>query len=461
MPMKKKKTIVGDVHPEVLSFTVGKDPVLDLCLVDADCIGSAAHVTMLSRLPLRPPLFTEKTRKQVISALVDVMRRGRKGTFKITARDQDVHLAVERQLTASLGDLGKKIHTARSRNDQVAVDLRLFGKVELLDICSDAVSLMQALLKLARRHRMVPMVGRTHLQPAMPGSVGLWASAHAESLMDDLHLVKAAYEVNDRCPLGSAAGYGVPLGIDRELTSRLLGFSEPVQNVLYASCARGKCESAILSALAQVMLTLSRLAEDMILYSMPEFRYFRLPAEHCTGSSIMPQKKNPDVLELVRAKTARVLSDAMAAATVLKGAPSGYNRDLQEIKEPYMEGLRTTGQCLRVMALIVDGLEVDRKAMKRAFTAEVFATDRALELVADGKPFRDAYDQVRSDLGSLQAVDPAGAIAKRTHLGAGAGLDLDTLVSRARASGRWTRGEQSRYARTVSKLLGVSYPELV
>lgn len=458
--MTARKTMVGRIDAEVLRFTAGKDIVLDLALAEADCIGSAAHVTMLSRLPLRPPLFTARQREQVIAALVALMRAARRGSFRIREEDQDIHLAVERALTRKLGDLGRRIHTARSRNDQVALDLRLYARDQMLDMVSEITGLARVLLALAAEHRAVPMVGRTHLQPAMPSSVGLWASAHAESLLDDLILVKAAYEYNNASPLGSAASYGVPLPIDRALTSKLLGFRAPIHNVLYAGNARGKCESVVLSALVQVMLSLSRLAEDLILFTMPEFAYFCLPAEYCTGSSIMPQKRNPDVLELVRARASKVLSCMIAVASLVKGLPSGYNRDLQEAKEPFFEGFQVTRSCVRIMALLMSRLGVNRAELRRGFTPDVFATDRALELVVGGMPFRDAYDRVKGTLGDVKGMDPDEAIRRKTHEGATAGLDFALLNSRLReADGFFARERRVCYS-AISRLLNVKYPEL-
>ncbi|NCC53095.1 MAG: argininosuccinate lyase, partial [Spartobacteria bacterium] len=387
---QKQQTTVGQIDAEVLAYTAGRDAELDRALIEADCLGSAAHVTMLSRIPVQPPLFSASECKAVIAELVAILKEARNGAFKITVRDQDVHLAVERTLTRKLGVLGKRIHTGRSRNDQVAVDLRLYARTQLIDAVREAADLADSLVKFARRHADIPMVGRTHLQPAMPSSVALWATAHAESLLEDVMMLINAYELNDQCPLGAAASYGVPLPLDREMTAALLGFSRPCQNVLYAVTARGKMESIILSALSQVMLTLSRLAEDMILYSMPEFGYFTLPKEYCTGSSIMPQKNNPDVPELVRARASRVLADMMAVFSVVKSLPSGYNRDVQETKEPLMTGMDTTRASLRIMGRLTQGLKANRKNLCAAFTPEVFATDRAIELVAGGMPFRDA-----------------------------------------------------------------------
>jgi len=458
--MKTRKTIVGQIDADVLAFTAGRDVVLDLALVEADCIGSAAHVAMLSRIPLKRKLFSGKDKQKVIAELVSIIRASRKGTFKITGEDQDVHLAVERVLTGKLGDLGRKIHTARSRNDQVAVDLRLYGKEQLLGVMDEAVGLADELLKFAGKYQSVPMVGRTHLQPAMPSSVALWASAYAEALLDDMILLKSAYEYNDRCPLGSAAGYGVSLNIDRKLTAKLLGFKEPIHNVLYAGNARGKCESVILSNVAQVMITLSRLAQDLILFSMPEFGYFALPPEYCTGSSIMPQKKNPDVAELVRAKASVVMACALTAAEIVKGLPGGYNRDLQETKGPFIDGIRTTRSCLSIMAVIVKELRVNKKALLAGFTPDVFAADRALELVAKGMPFRTAYDHVKVHLDDLKAIDPALAIAAKKHLGATGGLDLMLLKSKVADAVKFTIAARKKFHSSITGLLGVPYPGL-
>ena len=441
----RRNTTVGTVDAEVLAYTAGQDRILDLALVEADCMGTAAHVRMLAAMPVEPPVLKAAEVEAVTAELARIVEDSRAGKFKITLEDQDVHLAVERRLTAKLGDLGKRVHTCRSRNDQVAVDLRLFGKTRLLDAMQAAAALAGVLSAFARQHRKIPMVGRTHMQPAMPSSVGLWASAWAESLLDDFSLLMAAYDLNDQCPLGSAASYGVPLPIDRQLTSDLLGFARPVSNVLHANQSRGKLESVILSALSQAMLTLSRLAEDLILFSMPDFGYFRLPAEYTTGSSIMPQKRNPDVMELLRAKAAKVMAQASVTAEIVRAAPSGYNRDLQETKEPFMRGFDLAISSLRVMTAVMSSLQVDAAACRRAFTPDVFATDRALELVVGGMPFRDAYREVKAHLGDLKDRDPDAAIAAKTHLGAPAGLDFDGLDARIEEASRWVADERADF----------------
>ncbi len=451
---------MGQIDPSVLAYTAGEDVILDQVLVEVDCIGTAAHVTMLSEMPLVQPLFTAAEKDQVVAALLDVMRDHRKGAFRISASDQDVHLAVERALTARLGDLGKRVHTGRSRNDQVAVDLRLFAKEQLFQILRETAGLAKVLLAFAEKHKEVPMAGRTHLQPAMPSSLGLWASAHAESLLDDLEVLQEAYRQNDRSPLGSAAGYGVPLPIDRSRTSELLGFERPIHNVLYASMARGRCENVILMALSQVMLSVGRLAEDMILYLMPEFGYFRLPPAYCTGSSIMPQKQNPDVFELARARSSDVLSCAVRVAGVLKGLPGGYQRDLQETKAPFMEGLRLTRETVTVLQPLMQSLEVNEAALRNGCVAGIFATDRALELVADGVPFRDAYDRVKAEPDALEGRDPLAAAMLKKHEGAPGGLDLSGLAKRAGITIDFVKQQEACYRNTLSTLLGVVYPAL-
>ncbi len=447
------RTTVGDIDAEVLAYTAGRDLELDRALIEADCLGTAAHAATLARLPLRPPILSAADVRRIRAALREVVREAAAGAFTIGPEDQDVHLALERRLTERLGELGRRIHTARSRNDQVAVDLRLFARGELAETLAETAELARALVRFARRHAAVPMVGRTHQQPAMPSSVGLWASAHAESLLDDAALLLAAEEINNQCPLGAAAGYGVPLPLDRRYTARILGFGRATHNVLYAIHSRGKIESVILDALAQVMLTLSRLAQDLIQYAMPEFGYFRMPAAFGTGSSIMPQKNNPDVLELVRARAARVMAAASLVREILRAAPAGYNRDVQETKEPFMDGFAVTRASLRVLAPLIRGTTVNRAALRRAFEPSVFAADRALELAVAGVPFRDAYHRVKAGLDEWAGVAPEEALACKTHWGAPAGLDFAALDARVREAAKLARESRRHHTRVAARLL--------
>ncbi len=454
--MKKNKartTTVGMVDEEVLAYTAGDDAVLDEALIEADCLATAAHVTMLSKLPLKPPLFTAAEKDRIVKELSRIVEKARRGRFSIALADQDVHLAVERELTAQLGALGKKVHSARSRNDLVTTDLRLYAKSELLDTITETAALADALLDMAMEHEAVPMVGRTHMQPAMPSSVGLWASAHAESLLDDVVLLVTAYDLNDQSPLGSAAGYGVPMPIDRQMVSDLLGFSRPIHNVMYAGNARGKIESITLGALGQVMLTLSRFAQDLMLFTMPEFAYFTLPAGFCTGSSIMPQKRNPDVLEIIRARAAKTLSLGQFVSEVVRASPSGYNRDIQETKSPLMEGFRLVRSTLWILMRMVPGICVNKDALLAGFTPEVYATDRALELVADGMPFRDAYHHVKAHLDELDKMDPVEAVKMKKHVGAPAGLNFGALGARVQNAVAYAEEERAAFEEAKRKLL--------
>ena len=446
MKSKKKnaKTITDStIDPDVLAYTVGDDPILDLNLAVWDCMGTAAHVTMLSEMKgLKRPIVTKGEAATVRKELGKIAALAEKGKFVIRVDDQDVHMAVERMLTEKLGDLGKKIHTGRSRNDQVAVDVRLHMKDEILRTEAESVALAVELRAFGARHASIPLVGRTHLQPAMPSSVEMWATGHAEMILDQLENLEAAYRLADANPLGSAAGYGVPLPLDRQRTTRLLAFSRPIHNCFGASMARGECEAALLSALAQLMAVLSRVAEDLILFSMPEFAYFKLPREYCTGSSIMPQKFNPDVLELMRSKAAQVLGLQTASLSLLHAMPGGYNRDLQDCKWLYMKGLSITRQTLRILDKVVAGTTVDPDRCRKAFTPGVFATDVALKMVAAGTPWRDAYHAVRDQFAALYEgkpaevaqMDPDEAIAAKTHEGTTGGIDHDLYVKREAAA---------------------------
>ena len=456
-PSKKNaRTVVGAIDPDVLAFTVGQDPVLDLRLAEWDCYGTAAHVTMLSRMKVAPKLFSKEECAAVLRELARIRDAARAGKFRITEEDQDCHLAIERNLTERLGDLGKRVHTGRSRNDQSATAIRLFVRDQLQGTVEEILDLAQALVAFGKKNHAIPMVGRTHLQPAMPSSVATWAGAYAEELLcSDVPFLATACDCADRCPLGSAASYGVPLPIDRELTARLLGFRGPVANVLAAGNSRGKVEAETCAALAQAMVTLSRLAQDLILFSMPEFGYFSLPKEFCTGSSIMPQKYNPDVCELVRSKAAQVCGLSATANAILVGMPSGYNRDLQDTKKIVMEALDTTRASLRILARLVGGLKAHPDRLRAAFAEPgVFATDRALELVAGGMPWRDAYHQVRDHLEDLRGMDPDEAIAKKRHLGAPGAIGptlaaLGALVRTLRADNRAVRARIDRALRRL------------
>jgi len=439
-----------DLDEVVERFTVGDDPELDLALVQADCVGSVAHAKMLGSIGILAEEEFEKLR----GALNQIIALHEKGKLRISRQDEDVHTAVENFLVERLGDLGKKIHAARSRNDQVILDLRIYMRDQLLGVTDAALEFCETLLAFAEAHKAVPMPGRTHFQRAMPSSVGLWAAAFMESLLDDVELVRTAYRIADQCPLGSAASYGVTLPIDRQLVSDLLGFARVQNNVLYVNNSRAKVESIVLSAAAQIMLDLSKLANDVIIFAAPEFGYFSLPEKFCPGSSIMPQKRNPAPFELTRAKAATVLACLTQVMETARGLPSGYNRDFQETKAPLMRGLDVTLASLAVCNRIVPEIEVNEQTLRDAFTPELFATDRALELVQQGVPFRDAYRQVATGLDSLECPDPAASILARTHLGATGNLGLDLSRNRLRDERAWSRAARETWETAFERLLG-------
>jgi argininosuccinate lyase len=401
-------------------FTVGNDYILDQNLVVSDCLCSIAHIQMLAKIGV----LTEDEFKALKKALLDIIKLSEKGKFQIKLSDEDCHTAIEGYLTAKLGDVGKKVHTGRSRNDQVLTATRFYAKTRLLQIIDRALDLEDSLIKFAEKNKNVPMPGRTHMQIAMPSSVGLWGAAFAEELLDDIAFLNAAYELNNRCPLGSAASYGVPLPLDRELTASLLGFADIQNNVLYANNSRGKIESMIADALEQLTLTYSKMAQDLIIFSMPEFGYFSLPAQLCSGSSIMPQKKNPDGLELLRGKAASMAGYCAGMKNVIRALPTGYNRDFQETKELFIKVLDTADISTQVAKLTIDELKVNKAKLLEGFTPEIFATDEALRLVASGRSFRDAYKEVGLNLKKLKNEDPVAALKKRTSLGTPGNLNL-------------------------------------
>jgi argininosuccinate lyase len=413
-----------DLDSLIEEFTVGDDHLLDRRLVVADCLASLAHAKMLHAIGI----LTAAEFDSLSGELAAIVRLDHEGEFPVRRQDEDCHSAIENHLVEALGEVGKKIHTGRSRNDQVIAALRLYTRSFLLRFQDAALKLAGALLSFAEQHREQPMPGRTHLQVAMPSSLGLWAGAFAEELLDDLSLLETAYALNDSCPLGSAASYGVPLPLNREMVADALGFARVQNNVLYVNNSRGKYEAIVLDAVAQVMLTLSKLAQDLILFSLPEFGYFHLPDELFSGSSIMPQKKNPCMLELLRAKTATVASCSARVKEIIRALPSGYNRDFQETKAPFMQGLDTGMISLRMMRRVVEKLEIDRQRLHHAFRAEIYATDRALELVAAGTPFRDAYREVGTRIGGLKRRDPVETIRARTYTGTTGNLNLEPAV---------------------------------
>ncbi len=438
-----------DVNKEIEEFTVGEDYLLDQKLVKADCIGSIAHAVMLKKIGILDDSELSKLKKE----LKNVIELAGKGGFAVKQEQEDVHTAIENYLTEKLGDAGKKIHTCRSRNDQVIADTRLYGKEKLIEIETAILNLCETLLGFAQKNKDIPMPGYTHTQRAMPSSVGLFGGAFLESLLDDLKLLKTAYKLNNQCPLGSAAGYGVSLLIDRQLVSDLLGFEKAQNNVLYAQNSRGKMESIILSALVQIMLDLSKLATNLIWFSTAEFGYFSIPKEFCSGSSIMPQKNNPDVLELVRGKASVMESYLFQINGIIKNLLAGYNRDLQLTKEPFIKGLDLALSTIKIMGLVIQGVKVNKEKCIEACTPEIFAADHALELVKEGAAFRDAYKMIAKNIGSLKKIDAVKNIKSKKHLGATGNLGLEKAEKQIKEEKEELAKEKENFEKKVKELI--------
>jgi argininosuccinate lyase len=375
------------VNEKIIDFTVGNDYILDKKLLKYDCLASIVHIKMLAKIGI----LTQEEISKLEKALEEIKILAEENQFEIKKEWEDGHTAIESYLTEKLGDLGKKVHTFRSRNDQVLVALRLFYKDELLKIKKQIEDFQTSLQNFQNRNKNVPIPGYTHTRKAMPSSVELWTQSFVDSMEDNLLILETVFKLVDQNPLGTAAGYGVPAKIDRDFTTKELGFKKTQENPIYTQASRGKLESSILHLLTQVMFDLNKISTDLIMWSMDNFELFSLPKELTTGSSIMPQKQNPDVLELVRAKYHLVLSDEIKLKTLTANLISGYNRDLQLTKEPVMNSLEITEDSLNIMTFLFENLKVNQEKCKEAMTKELFATEKAYKLVSEGIPFRDAY----------------------------------------------------------------------
>ncbi|WP_228236254.1 argininosuccinate lyase [Allomuricauda sp. M10] len=368
-------------------FTVGNDRELDLVLAKYDVIASTAHAKMLGKVGL----ITEEEANDLVKALGEIGKDIEKGNFTIENDFEDMHSKIEFILTEKLGDTGKKIHSARSRNDQVLIAMQLYLKEELTEIREQVKTLFDLLMKLAEKHQNVLLPGYTHLQIAMPSSFGLWFSAYAESLIDDLYFVQAAHKIADQNPLGSAAGYGSSFPIDRTFTTSEMGFETLKYNVVAAQMGRGKVEKAAAFGISSVAATLSKMAMDICLYMSQNFDFISFPNELTTGSSIMPHKKNPDVFELIRAKCNRIQAVPNQLTLITNNLPSGYHRDLQLVKEVIVPALQDMQACLELMTFSLKEIKVNPKILDDPKYDYLFSVDTLNELVKSGMPFRDAY----------------------------------------------------------------------
>jgi argininosuccinate lyase len=411
------------VDQSVDRFTVGKDREMDLYLAKHDVLGSMAHITMLESVGLLaraelPPL---------LAALKDIHAQAEKGAFVIEEGVEDVHSQVELMLTRQLGNVGKKIHSGRSRNDQVLLDLKLFTRAQMQEVVIQVSDLFDVLIAQSNRYREALLPGYTHLQVAMPSSFGLWFGAFAESLTDDLLLMQAAYAICNRNPLGSAAGYGSSFPLNRTMTTELLGFDTLNYNVVYAQMGRGKMERTVAFALAGIAATLSKLAMDACLFSSQNFGFLKLPDRFTTGSSIMPHKKNPDVFELTRAKCNKIQGLPQQITLIANNLPSGYFRDLQIIKEMFLPSFDELKDCLRMVTHMMREIEINEHILDDAKYTLLFSVEEVNRRVLEGVPFREAYRQVGMEIeAGTFAVNPA---IHHTHEGSIGNLCNDRIKS--------------------------------
>lgn len=406
------------------NFTVGNDRELDLRLARYDVQGSIAHIKMLRSIGL----LSEEELEILLPALEEIAESIEKGSFTIDEGVEDVHSQVEFMLTAKLGDIGKKIHSGRSRNDQVLVDLKLFFRDELRSIARSVNKLFASLIELSERHKDKLMPGYTHLQVAMPSSFGLWFGAYAESLTDDMQFVKAAYNIANQNPLGSAAGYGSSFPLDREMTTELLGFANPHFNVVAAQMSRGKTERAVAAAIAAVASTLGHLAMDVCMWMCNNFAFVSFPDELTTGSSIMPHKKNPDVFEIMRGKCNRLQSLPNELTILTANLPLGYNRDLQLMKDILFPATSELRECLDMATFMLGHIRVRENILDDPRYDYIFTVEDVNRLVNAGMPFRDAYRQVGMEV-QRGEYKPTRSV-RHTHLGSIGNLANDRIAAK-------------------------------
>ena len=444
MPTKlwEKNIAVNEV---IERFTVGHDRELDLYLAKYDVLGSMAHITMLEHIGL--------LRRDELDALLAELRaiyaEAEAGRFVIEEGVEDVHSQVELMLTRRLGDTGKKIHSGRSRNDQVLVDLKLFTRDKIREVADHVMALFRVLQAQSERYRDVLMPGYTHLQVAMPSSFGLWFGAYAESLADDLLLLEATYRMTNRNPLGSAAGYGSSFPLDRSMTTRLLGFDSMDYNVVYAQMGRGKNERNVAFALAGIAGTVAKMAFDACMFNSQNFAFIKLPDECTTGSSIMPHKKNPDVFELIRARCNKLQALPQQITLIMNNLPVGYFRDLQEIKEAFLPAFDALDDCLSMAEYIVERIRVNEHILDDTRYDAMFSVEEVNRLAASGMPFRDAYRKVGLDIEAGRFVPDKHVC--HTHEGSIGNLCNDRIREMAEAT--YARFGFDRVAEAENKLL--------
>ena len=415
-------------HERVDHFTVGKDREYDLVLAEYDCQASIAHAKMLAKIGL----ISENEAALLVTELSEIQQQAKEGRFTIEKEFEDMHSKIEHILIERLGDVGKKIHTARSRNDQVLVAMHLYLKHELGEIKSQVTELFELLLTLAEKHQNELFPGYTHLQVAMPSSFGLWFSAYAESLIDDLYFWQSAYKIADQNPLGSAAGYGSAFPIDRAFTTKALDFAQPKVNSVAAQMSRGKLEKSTAMALSSIGSTLAKFSMDVCLYMGQDFNFLSFPDDLTTGSSIMPHKKNPDLFELVRGKCNSLQALPNQLALLTTNLPSGYHRELQLAKGPIIEAIQDLKACLEILLFSLPNIQVSKDITAQAKYDYLFSVDTLNQEVLSGKPFRDAYRELGQAIEAGEYTPNRNL--KHTHMGSVGNLGLDQIKAKMKSA---------------------------
>ena len=438
-----------DIDDEVFKFTVGKDQYYDAYYAKHEILTSIAHAAGLKKAGILTTVEFSKLKNELKKIYQLIL----KNKFVIPKTDEDVHTTVENRLIAKLGVLGKKIHTGRSRNEQCIHNQHFYAKEKLLDILHYTIQCADILYSYAKKYEMIPMPGYTHMQKAMPASVGMWMGSFLEALLDNITLLKCAYDINNQSGLGSAAGFGVDLKLDRQYTAQLMGYDKVQKNCMYVAASRGMLDSNIIYAYCSIMNTLAKLSGDILMFTMAEFKFFKLPDKFCTGSSLMPQKKNGDVFELVRAKSKVMFGYLVQEMGLYMNLPSGYNRDSQITKEPIMESTDLIENTLKIVNLTIPGLQPIPENLRAAFSPDIFATDYALELVKKGMPFRDAYRKVAQEIGQLKAIDPDKNIRSKKHIGATGNLQLNVSKAEITKNEKWLKTEKNNFDKAISNLL--------
>jgi len=440
----------GSINKEIERFTIGKDRELDVLLAKHDVTGTLAHITMLESINL----LTSEELTTLVAELRNIYGEILEGNFEIEDGIEDVHSQVELILTKRLGEVGKKIHSGRSRNDQVLVDLKLFTRTELREVVELVVPLFNQLITLSEQYKDVMLPGYTHYQVAMPSSFGLWFGAYAESLVDDMHTLLAAFRITNKNPLGSAAGYGSSFPLNRTMTTELLGFDDLNYNVVYAQMGRGKTERSVAQALSSIAATLSKLAQDVCLYNSQNFSFVKFPDHLTTGSSIMPHKKNPDVFELIRAKCNKMMALPVEISMITNNLASGYHRDLQIIKESFLPVFTEIKSCLYITKYMLENIIVNDSAINNEMYKYIFSVDVVNNMVLEGTSFRDAYKQVGLDI-EAGTFEPIMDL-KHTHEGSMGNLCNDKIKGMMdKVYGEFSFGKIDA---ALEQLLGVKTP---